>query len=472
MKDPIKSTTERWHGKGGYREVLAVAIPLVLSTGAWAVQQFFDRMFLTWYSADALAAAMPAGILNFTIMAFFLGISSYVSTFVAQYFGAGRNGRIGPVLWQGIYIALIAGLIHVALIPLAEPFFQFVGHDPEVMQLEIIYFQILCLGAGPVVGSAALAGFYSGRGKTLPVMWVNLAGTVVNIALNYILIFGYLGFPAMGIKGAGIATVISGFFCFFVYMAITCRRAHEKDYRTLTGWRLDRPLFMRLLRFGLPNGIPFFLEHLCFTAFILIVGRLGKVELAATTLTLNIEALGFLPMLGFGMAVSILVGQRLGEDRPDLAERSVYSGFHLTFMYMATVAVAYVSIPEALFWPFIVNADPVSLAPIQELSIVLLKFVAVFSLFDTMCVIFSSGIRGAGDTRFVMFLVVGFSVFGLALPIFITLGLFNLGVYAAWTILTLYIVILGFAFLSRFLGGKWKSMRVIEKAEQAQPALS
>ena len=201
-------------------------------------------------------------------------------------------------------------------------------------------------------------------------------------------------------------------------------------------------------------------------------GRLGTVELASTNLTLNIEALGFLPMLGFGMAVSILVGQRLGEDRPDLAQHSVYSGFHLTFVYMAIVAVAYISIPKVLFWPFIVNADPVSLAPIQELSIVLLKFVAVFCLFDTMYVIFSSGVRGAGDTRFAMFLVVGSSLIGLALPTFITLGLLNMGLYTAWTILTLYIGFLGLAFLSRFLGGKWKSMRVIETTESTQPNLN
>ena len=465
MKNVINKTKERWHTEAGYHEVLKVAIPLVLSTGAWAVQHFFDRMFLTWYSADALAAAMPAGILNFTIMALFLGTSGYVNTFVAQYFGAGQNNRIGPVLWQGVYIALFAAVVHLALIPLAKPFFQFVGHDPKVMRLEITYFQILCLGAGPVVASAALASFYSGRGKTLPVMWVNFAATILNIVLNYILIFGRLGFPPMGITGAGIATVISGFFSFFIYLVLICRRSHEKAYQIMSGWKFNRPLFIRLLRFGLPNGVPFFLEHVCFTAFCLMIGRLGMIQLAATNLTFNIETLGFMPMLGFGMAVSILVGQRLGEDRPDLAERSVYSGFHLTFVYMAGAALAYVLIPEVLFWPFVVNADPVSIAPIRELAIVLLKFVAVFCLFDTMAVIFSFGVRGAGDTKFAMFLVIISSILGLALPTYIALGLLGMGAYAAWTILTVYIGLLGFAFLTRFLGGKWKSMRVIETTD-------
>jgi len=462
MKRLLVRGRKRWHGEGGYKEVLSVAIPLILSTGALAIQLFLDRMFLTWYSADALAAALPAGVLNFTIMGLFLGTAMYVSTFVAQYYGAGQDHRIGPALWQGVYVALIAGLVSLALIPFAPDFFRFVGHAPEVMRLEIIYFQILCLGVGPAVGSSALAGFYSGRGKTWPVMWINFAATGVNVVLNYILIFGRLGFPAMGVKGAGLGTVLSGVFSFSVYIFLICQNAHNKLYHTRGGWRFDRALFARFMRFGLPNGIPFFLEHICFTAFILMIGRLGKIELAATNLALNIESLGFLPMLGFGMAVSILMGQKLGRDRPDLAVRSVYSGFHLTFGYMVSVASLYILIPEILLWPFTVFAEPAGFAPVMKQAVILLKFVAVFSLFDTMCVIFGSGIRGAGDTKFAMFLVIGFSATILALPTYVGLGLLGLGLYTAWTILTLYIAVMGVALLVRFLGGKWKSMRVIE----------
>ncbi len=221
MEQILNLTKKHWHKEGGYKEVLLISFPLVLSTGAWALQHFFDRMFLTWYSAEALAAAMPAGILNFTIMGLFIGTSGYVGTFVAQYFGAGRHHQIGPVLWQGVYVALIAALIHLFFIPLAGPFFRMVGHEPAVMQLEIIYFQILCLGAGPVVGSMALSTFYSGRGKAWPVVWVNFAATCINTILNYILIFGHLGCPALGIAGAGIATTFSGFFSFF-YIYLSC----------------------------------------------------------------------------------------------------------------------------------------------------------------------------------------------------------------------------------------------------------
>ena len=104
--------------------MLVVAIPLILSTATWSMQHFVDRMFLTWYSPETIAAAMPAGMLNFTIISIFMGTAGYVSTFVAQYYGARRYHRIGPALWQGIYISLIGGLVLLCVIPLAEPAFQ------------------------------------------------------------------------------------------------------------------------------------------------------------------------------------------------------------------------------------------------------------------------------------------------------------------------------------------------------------
>ena len=169
----LSRLSSRWQTPGGYREVLFMAVPLILSTGAWSVLHFVDRMFLTWYSPEAIAAAMPAGILNFTIMSLFIGTAGYVNTFVAQYHGSEKFERIGPSLWQGIYISLAGGLFLVLLSPFSASIFRFIGHAPEVREQEIIYFRILCLGATPPIMAAALAGFFSGRGESWPIMWVN-----------------------------------------------------------------------------------------------------------------------------------------------------------------------------------------------------------------------------------------------------------------------------------------------------------
>jgi len=454
---------EKWNREAGYKQVILLAIPLILSTTSLAIQQFVDRMFLAWYSAEAIAATMPAGILNFTIINLFIGTAGYVGTFVAQYWGASHHRQIGPILWQGFYVAIIATIVHMALIPLAVPFFGLVGHSPEVQRLEIIYFQIICLGAGPAVAIAAIAGFFTGQGKTKIVMIVSVMGNIINVVLNYLLIFGHLGLPRLGVKGAAIATVISNIGAFVVFLALIFSPGHEAKYRILSGWRPNFRLFTRLLRFGLPNGLQYFVIYMSVSVFILLVGRLGTIKLAATNIAFNINMLAFMPMMGFGMAVMILVGQYQGKGRPDLSEKSVYSGFHLTYIYMMGIAATYVLFPGFFLWPFSVKADPESFTSIKEIATVLLRFIAVYSLFDTMNIICSSGIKGAGDTRFVMLMTFFFSLLGLAIPTYLVLNVFNLGLYAAWTVITVYIVLLSFAFLARFLSGKWKTMRVIEK---------
>ncbi len=462
----MKYLKHKWKSDGGYREVLVVAIPLILSTATWSIQHFVDRMFLTWYSPETIAAAMPAGMLNFTIISIFMGTAGYVSTFVAQYYGARRYHRIGPALWQGIYISLIGGLVLLCVIPLAEPTFRLIGHSPQIQQHEVIYFQILCLGGGAYIGSYALSGFFSGRGRTWPVMWVNIATTAVNLVLDYALIFGHWGFPELGIRGAAIATVLAGIFSLLVFFVLLFSGEKDSIYHTRRGWRLEKELLSRILRFGFPSGVQFFLEIGAFTGFVLVVGRLGTASLAATNIAFNINTLAFMPMIGCGIAISVLVGQYLGAQKPDIAQSAVYSGFHLTFFYMASIAAAYVLLPDLFVAPFAHQADPEGFAEIYGYSVVLLRFVAIYCLFDTMNIIFCSAIKGAGDTRFVMIMTTFLSVFILIIPVYLTVEVLGFGLMVAWVFATAYVISLGVAFYLRFLGGKWRSMRVIEQKPQ------
>ena len=459
----MQNLKTRWNSPGGYREVLVIAIPLILSTATWSIQHFVDRMFLTWYSPEAIAAAMPAGMLNFSMVSIFMGTAGYVTTFVAQYYGARQFHRIGPALWQAVYISLFGGILILCAIPFAEPVFSLVGHSPLIQQNEVAYFEILCLGGGAYAASYALSGFFSGRGKTWPVLWVNAATTVVNLVLDYALIFGHWGFPELGIRGAGIATVVAGVFSLLMFFALLCSGSNNETFHTIKGWRLERDLFVRLLRYGFPSGVQFFLEMAGFTAFVLLVGRLGIASLAATNIAFNINTLAFMPMIGCGIAISVLVGQYLGGDKPDRAQSVVYSGFHLTLVYMLSIAAAYVLVPDVFVAPFALRADPGEFSEIYGYSIVLLRFVAVYSVFDTMNIIFCSAIKGAGDTRYVMLITVILSVFLFIIPVYLAVVVFELGLMVAWVFATVYITLLGVVFYLRFLGGKWKTMRVIEQ---------
>ncbi|OGJ90687.1 MAG: MATE family efflux transporter [Candidatus Raymondbacteria bacterium RifOxyC12_full_50_8] len=453
----------RWNIEGGYRVLMTTAFPLIMSSASWSLLHFIDRMFLAWYSSDAVAAAMPAGILNFTLISVFIGTASYAGTFIAQYFGANMHRRIGPVLWQGLYIGIAAGALIMLCIPFSNRIFTAIGHQEPVRSLEAGYFAILTIAAIPAIINATMAGFFSGLGRTMPVMWINLAATGINLVLDYLFIFGKFGIPEMGMNGAAIATDIAAISATFMWAALIFTKKNNDRYAVRKGWRFNRDLFFRLLRFGLPNGLHMFIDVAGFTVFILIMGRLGTTALAASTIAFNINSIAWMPMFGFGMAVSILVGQYLGANRPASAEKAVWTGFHVTFLYTLVVASFYAFAPGLFLMPYQSGSSDPAFPAICALTAVLLRFVAVYSLFDTCNIIFASAVKGAGDTRFVMFMLAIMSSALLIVPAYVVLVVLKKGVYAAWVVLTVYCVALAAAFVLRFLGGKWKSMRVIEE---------
>jgi multidrug resistance protein, MATE family len=264
-----------WRGDGGGRQVLLLAYPLILSQMSFTIQVFVDRLFLTWYSAEAVAGAVTALFVVWAVMGLCIGTGEYATTFVAQYLGSGRPERIGAVIWQGIYFAAVAGLVIAALQPLAEPVFEMAGHAEELRVHEVVYAEILLVGGFPIVLMATLASFFAGRGKTVVILVVNVLATVVNGVFDYLWIFGYGGFPRMGVAGAAYATVVSQAFGAAVYLCVILRAEYRARHGTLSGWRFEPALFGRLLRFGIPAGLQFSMEILAFALFMVIIGRLG-----------------------------------------------------------------------------------------------------------------------------------------------------------------------------------------------------
>ncbi|MFW6055086.1 MAG: MATE family efflux transporter [Thermodesulfobacteriota bacterium] len=458
-----KNPLSRWSSPNGYRHVLAISLPLVASMGSITLMQFTDRMFLANYSVEAISAALPAGVASFTCIAFFLGVANYTNSFVAQYVGAGAFDRIGKALWQGIYFAIFASACLASLSFVSAPLFRFIGHPPAVQELEITYFNILTLGAGLVVLSSVLACFYSGRGLTRVVMLVHMVGALVNIPLDYCLINGVGPFPELGIKGAGLATVSAGAVIVILFCLLVFSPANRDSFGTWRNRRLESSLLKRLMRFGLPSGVQFFLEILAFTFFIQMLGRLGKLEMAASNIALSIESLSFLPMVGLHIGNATLVGQAIGKGEPEEGVYATSSALHITLVYMVLVAVVFVFFPEPLLRLF--RADDVSPAEyvqILDLGSRLMRFVAVYCFFDALSLVFSGALKGAGDTRFIMLTIGGLSISVMIVPVYLAVEVFAADVSVAWSILTVYICSLGLVFWLRYRQGSWKKMRVIE----------
>jgi len=467
MKHRVEHVFREWWSRPcGGSAVVALALPLVLSTASWTVMHFIDRVFLTWYSRDAIAAAMPAGLAHFLAICLPLGIAGYVNTFVAQFYGANERERIGLVVWQGIFLGLLTVPLFWLSIFLAPVIFDLGGHVPSVRQLETEYFQAMSYGAGAVVTSAAMAAFFTGLGRSRVVMVTDMLAASLNVGLDYVFIFGYGVIPEMGIGGAGLATSISQWVKVVVYGLIILRPMFCQTYHFKAGFRVDRPLLLRLLRYGGPNGIHVFIEVAVFTILTFQMGRLGELELAATTIVFSVNSIAFVPMLGLGIAVSTMVGQQLGGNNPGLAERATWTALHLGIFYTGGMAAFYLLFPDVFLMAHAAGGST-DFDQLRNVCHVLLRFVAAYCVVDMVQIVFSSAIKGAGDTRFVLFVTAIWS------PVPVFLGWLGLNYWdwtidMFWWIVTIWIWLLSVVFLTRFYWGPWRQMRVIETAKSAE----
>ncbi|HWX24734.1 MAG TPA: MATE family efflux transporter, partial [Vicinamibacteria bacterium] len=235
-----------WNDPAGGREVLLIAYPLILGQMSFTVQSFVNRLFLTWYSAEALAGAVTGFFVAISLIGLFSATGEYLTTFVAQYLGAGRPERVGPEIWQGIYFSALSGVFVATLSPLAGPLFRWAGHEPLVMGYEVAYTRILMMGAFPIILMATLSTFFAGRGETRVVLLVTLMVTALNVLLDYLWIFGHWGFPRGGVVGAALATITSESFGALAFFALMTRKPLREAHRTLSGWRLEGDLLLRV----------------------------------------------------------------------------------------------------------------------------------------------------------------------------------------------------------------------------------
>ena len=459
----IASFKKRYYGPQGYAEIMRVGLPLVASMASSTVMQFTDRLFLAHYSVDAIAAALPAALVSLTLMLFLMGTCGYATVLIAQYVGSSAPHRVGCALWQGIWSAVAGALISAAMWWVAGPLFALGGHDPAIQVLEVDYFRILTVGSGFALLNSAVGAFYSGRGQNRIVMLANVVAAVVNVPLDYLLIFGGFGLPAMGVVGAGLATSFGWFLCTVILAAFVFTKKHEQEYAVLSSWRLEWPMFRRLLRYGLPSGVNLFIELMAVTWFVFEIGNLGRTPLAASNIAFSINSLVFTPMLGLNMAISALVGQSMGRGRPLQAERYTYNTLHLGFAYMIPWCVLFVLFPGWLIGLFIPgDMHPEEVAALSNVGTVLLYYIALYSLVDASGIIFSGALKGAGDTLGIMMLILAGMLGVLVLPVYAMKYFEVITLHGYWVCFTAYVMFFSGGAYLRFKRRGWHSIKVVE----------
>jgi MATE family multidrug resistance protein len=448
--------------KGGTAELLAIAFPMIISTACDGVMTFTDRLFLSRLGPEQMNAAMGGGIAMQLMTFFFIGLTGYTTALVAQYYGSGQK-HMGPIVaTQAFIIALLAYPVILLAKPMMYKFFAFAKLPASQLAFQVEYFNIIIFGSIAGILRNCLSCYFSGLGRTRIVMVANLTAMVVNVILDYLMIFGKGGFPAMGVSGAAYATVIGGFCGVLVLAGAYLGKKNSSEFNIAGSFRFNWTVMRKLLFFGYPAGLEFFLNFLAFTGLIFVFDSEGSVVATASTIMFNWDLVSFIPLLGIEIGVTSLVGRYMGAGDPNTAHRAAMSGIKTGIFYSVVILVMFLAIPHALVLVFRPDV-PVDIfnkaVPIAESMI---RLASLYVLAEAIMVAIVGALRGAGDTHFTMLISV--CAHWTMLPVvFLILKVLNGSAVAGWLGLIIFFLLFCVFIILRYRSGKWKNIRVVEQ---------
>jgi MATE family multidrug resistance protein len=447
--------------------MVSIAFPMIVSTASETVMLFFNRYFVSFLGSDYIPASMSGGLTQFVFTSLFAGIVGYVNALAAQYHGAGRPDRCVQVVSQGLLLSLLFYPVLLGIVPLVRHGFEWAGHSPRQVALEFSFFRILMGGSILFLVQGVLTGYFVGLGRTRVVMAANVLGILVNLPLCWILVFGRLGAPRLGIEGAAVGTLGGALFIVTILAVFYFRSPAYRAHRGRGRWKPRWEIMARLLRYGSPVGVELFVNVFAFNVFVLLMQSYGPSTAAAVTITFNWDLVAFIPMLGVGAAVTAVVGQRVGAGDIPGARRATMLGLRLAWSWAGLMVVIFVAGA-----PILVNifsqgfrAGDDSILPLAR---ILLRLAAVYTLADATTVVFAGALRGAGDTTWVL-IISGILHWIMAIGAFVLIRVLVVSPVAVWFCFIGFVVSMGAAMYLRYRHGAWERMRIVEAPVPAGP---
>lgn len=458
----LKKWLDVWRMPGSYKALLLVAYPLLMQSAASIVMLFCDRKFLANSSTEELSAALPAGHLVITLSVFFITFLDYSGPLTAQFFGAKRNDKCIDVLWTAAGTSLLVTALMIFLLPLIGWGILALSVEGKTFEYGFRYFLVMLPGEIALCIAAPFFAFYAGRGKTLVVSLVNIGSTILNILLDWLLIFGNCGFPKLGISGAGIATSISLILGMFAIVLIVLIAPKQSEFPTRNWKRFDRDIFHKLLFIGGPSGVQRLSNSLKFTVIILLVGALGDMALASTGIAMSIINLSFMPLVALAGSNMIISGRALGREDQDGAAATTSRAWKSAMVYTILALLFYGVCARpviALFTPE-QSTDKLPFEQVSQHDYWVLLIMGFWLICDTGRYIFGSLLRASGDTKALLKinLLVAWLI---GIPGFALLALIiKPPVYYVWS----YFIVISFTeslwIYGRFRRGHWRTLKL------------
>lgn len=463
-------------GRGPTAALLVLALPMIGITVSRMLMGFIDFAMVSQLGTAAQAAISPSTLLLFTIACVGMGVAQAVQTFVSQADGRGEPQRAGAYVWQSLYLAGAAALLSAPVAYFTPQWFALVGnagqHPPAVQAMEIQFLSYGLWAIGPMTACAGLESFYNGIRRPRIGLTAVVASLATIAAGNYVLIFGHFGFPALGIAGSGIATVLA--WC--VRLAVLCvpllSAGIDARYNTRHSFRFEARKFAELARIGGPISMQWLVDIGAWLVFLqLMMPPFGEVAMAGSNLAIQFMHLSFMPALGIGMALTTQVGNAVGAARPDEADHRVRVAWRVIFGYMGFMTLVFAALGRPLSALLCFEPDRALHGAVVSAGAVALLWVAAFQVSDAMCITYSFAARGAGDTRVpaILFAVCCWGIF-VAGGYLMTVFARSWGVHGPWMMCAAYIIVLGVLLRRRWRAGVWRRIRLFESPGAPQTA--
>lgn len=437
------------------RQVWRLAYPICLGNLSQILLGVVDTAMLGRLSPAALAAAGIGTVAYFTVISTLGALSMGTQALTARRHGEKKFTQCGQVLDNSLALAIVLGGAFTLSSPwLARFLSPLLESGPEMGSLLGIYMQYRFYGAAFALYNWAFGGFFNGIGRTRVRMTAAIILTVANILLDWLLIFGKLGFPELGVKGAAIASTLATMLEAFYYLGVSLRKGYRSTYGYFRPANVDPSGMGKIGRLSLPLMLRSLVGMGGYLAFFWIVGRIGTLEVAASSIIRSILSISWMFGTSMGAAATTLVGQNMGAEKYKEAESSSWEAVKLSIIFMGIVGALFLFFPSPLMRIYTDDLGVISA------GIPALRLLSIAQIFAAIGLVLSSAIIGAGDMRFVLGVEIVNTCF-LYLPLAWLLGVhLGLGLVGAWSAEAIYNLIPALMMSARFRGGSWKGIRI------------
>lgn len=439
------------------RLVFNLAWPVIVENLLQTAVGVVDLLMVSRLGAAAIAGVGVSVQVLFVVFAAIMAIATGTTVLVSRFTGAKQPHEATHVLKQSVLMAVTLGiLLAIVGVPSAKPLVALLGADPEVVELGGSYLQVVFLTATALTTTYILGAALRGAGDSRTPMYVALGINVVNVVVSYILIFGVLGFPAMGVVGSAWGSAVGRTLGAAALLVLVARGVRRTGITLVgrQGWYPDTALLWRLLRIGLPSMAEGLSRSVGMLLFSAIVISLGTAVFAAQRITFNVISLSFLPGFGFAMAATALTGQALGAGKPDRARRATWLSVRSATIWMSSMGALFLFAAPWFMRAF--TPDP----EIVEIGAEALRVMALGQPAVAVSFVLAGGLRGAGDTRFPMLnTTVGMWLIRLPLA-WLFVSVFGWGLSGAYAAFVVGPFVEATTAYLRYRTGNWQHLKV------------